>query len=1074
MWARLRHHGRMHILLALAWAVTTAVLLGSLLVGPSVKNVLRQRSQLQIGQVRSCLIGAGRSFSDNLALRLSEAGGGQVAPALIVSGSASSDQAGLARAQIIGCDERFWSLAPESAAPAAGLVLNRLAADRLQVVVGDELVLRLPVQRWMPMDAPLAPEDGRIASLRQAVTAIVDAPEFGNFDLRGQQTPVANIFLPLARVQELSGEGGAPANALLADLPASHLRDVLTESWQPEDCGLQLLPRHAGTSLESERIFLDPGVSVLLQHGGEGVFSYLVTEVTAGERSTPYSIVAGLEAAAFPANGPQPPADWSADGLLINQWLADDLQVQTGDAIELHYLLPGAGNTLQQSSYAMQVAGVLPMQGIAIDAELMPPFPGLAGKQDCADWDPGMVIDMDAIRDKDEEYWDTYQGAPKAFLPLATAQELWHNRFGNLTAIRFPERDPEAVRASLRHLVEPADLGLVVRDLEAELRQSVTQGMDFGGMLLAMNMVLVASGIALLSLLLQLATLQRRREVGTLLGMGFLPSRVRRQLLAEYLLSALPGLLVGIVIAWWYAGQLSGLLHRIWVEQVLTEAIPVVLAPGTVLVGLLSTLIIGGIVVWRALGRLVRQPIPLLLHGQAQPLRPHPAAALLLTLLALLALVGGMVLSFSTADDIRPLAFFGGGFLLLIGLCACLAAWLLRRPGGAGSRGFGALARAGLRRRPGRALTVVILLAMGTFLVVAVGSQYRHQVFDVRAKQTPSGGYALIADVAIPLRHDPGTVSGRESLQILEADWPAGIDILPLRISQGTDADCTNLQRAQRPSLVGVDPDKLVGRFRFSGQLTGMEQSGWQLLTAKFADGAVPAILDEATLMWALGAGLGGELLYEDEFGQPLRLRPVAQLGDCILQGSVLIPAAVLRERFPSAAGFPRLLIDVPAEAETALREELRLALGDHGLEVRSSRAYLAALHRIQNGYIAIFQLLGAAGLVVAGLGLGLVVYRGVWERRGELAALYAMGHAPARIRWWLVSEYGPLLLFGAGIGAISACWAAWPGVTSELPVAASGPLLLVLAIALVCGIGSLLWASVAVLRYVDVRALAE
>ena len=47
------------------------------------------------------------------------------------------------------------------------------------------------------------------------------------------------------------------------------------------------------------------------------------------------------------------------------------------------------------------------------------------------------------------------------------------------------------------HLLEPADVGLVVRDIRAEQQQAVGKSMDFGGMLLGMNMVLLVAGLAL-------------------------------------------------------------------------------------------------------------------------------------------------------------------------------------------------------------------------------------------------------------------------------------------------------------------------------------------------------------------------------------------------------------------------------------------------------------------------------------------------------------------------------------------------------------------------------------------------
>ena len=36
----------------------------------------------------------------------------------------------------------------------------------------------------------------------------------------------------------------------------------------------------------------------------------------------------------------------------------------------------------------------------------MPDFPGVADAEDSSDWDAGMPLDLDRIRDKDEKYWD--------------------------------------------------------------------------------------------------------------------------------------------------------------------------------------------------------------------------------------------------------------------------------------------------------------------------------------------------------------------------------------------------------------------------------------------------------------------------------------------------------------------------------------------------------------------------------------------------------------------------------------------------------------------------------------------
>ena len=49
-----------------------------------------------------------------------------------------------------------------------------------------------------------------------------------------------------------------------------------------------------------------------------------------------------------------------------------------------------------------------------------------------------MPLDLDRIRDKDEDYWDDYRGVPKAFISLDEGRDLWTNRWGSYTALRDP------------------------------------------------------------------------------------------------------------------------------------------------------------------------------------------------------------------------------------------------------------------------------------------------------------------------------------------------------------------------------------------------------------------------------------------------------------------------------------------------------------------------------------------------------------------------------------------------------------------------------------------------------------
>ena len=45
---------------------------------------------------------------------------------------------------------------------------------------------------------------------------------------------------------------------------------------------------------------------------------------------------------------------------------------------------------------------------------------------------------LDQIRPQDEKYWDAYKGTPKGFLRQDIAANLFKNRWGEVTAVRYP------------------------------------------------------------------------------------------------------------------------------------------------------------------------------------------------------------------------------------------------------------------------------------------------------------------------------------------------------------------------------------------------------------------------------------------------------------------------------------------------------------------------------------------------------------------------------------------------------------------------------------------------------------
>ncbi len=175
-----------------------------------------------------------------------------------------------------------------------------------------------------------------------------------------------------------------------------------------------------------------------------------------------------------------------------------------GDTIDIRYFTVGLGRDLKEQTATFTVRGILPMTDPAVNPSWAPDFPGVTDAKNCRDWQPGIPMKLDTIRDKDEDYWKQYKTTPKAFISLAAGQKLWSNRFGNLTAIRFPDsgQDVNKVREQLVSNLRLADIGLVPRDFRAEATAAAKGSVDFGGLFIGLSLFLIISSLIFSALLL--------------------------------------------------------------------------------------------------------------------------------------------------------------------------------------------------------------------------------------------------------------------------------------------------------------------------------------------------------------------------------------------------------------------------------------------------------------------------------------------------------------------------------------------------------------------------------------------
>lgn len=774
----------------------------------------------------------------------------------------------------------------------------------------------------------------------------------------------------------------------------------------------------------------------------------------------PYFIVAALD-----TDLPAPLGPFFPERLLDNEILLVDLPGKAFDAtpgvsVNLGFYRPETEVLLQSSAVRLKVRGRIPLAGAADDRGLTPAFPGITDRLSLSEWSPPFPYEKSWIARPDDDFWKDHKATPKAYVSRGTGERLFGSRFGRTTSVRVavpagtdPKAFEAAFRAAVRARLEPEKSGFAFDPVAERLKASRGGSVDFGALFYGFSFFLIASSLMLVGLLQKLRLAQRSRELGLLLATGWSVSRVRTMLLAEGLAIAVPAALVGIGAAVAYADAMLSLLKRLWPDPAASSFLSLHVSPLSLLVGLSVSVVLCVGIVFMAVRGLRKQSAVALLKGGQEGVRvvgrktpswPGWAFA------GGTALAAGLLAAgpYLPPGEPRAGAFFTSGIVLLS--LAMLGLWLyLRRDRrGAIRPGPWALSRLAVRnasRNPGRSLLTAGLLASAAFLLIAVESFRRSPDDEFRGRTGGSGGFQLVATTDLPVHLDLTSAQGRAEildgwearrqklgLTATEADRARLADKLgankyfPLRLRAGDDASCLNLYKATRPRVLGV-PASLIyrGGFRFSGTLASTpeeKENPWLLLVKeRGADEPIPVFVEENTAMWQLDVSLGGTLPVADESGVERTGRVVGTFKDSIFQSELVIAERDFRGLFPHQEGAGMVLIEAPPDDPLGTRELLTAGLSAYGAEVKPTAEVVAGFLAVQNAYLSLFQVLGALGLLLGVVGLGVVMLRNVWERRAELALLRATGWSKSRLAGLVFRENAALLVVGLLAGVLAA-----------------------------------------------------
>lgn len=1023
LWRSIVYYRRSHLTAALGAALATAAITGSLLTGYSVRESLRTLVTHRLGATDYTLTGRG-FFRAGIA--------GIFRPdwssCALISLDGSMRKA---EVTVYGVDDSFYRFHGRMGrAPGAGeVLLSRALAREMAAKAGDRVEVRVERPSLIPRESVQGDKDQTAQVLRLKVAPGVIAPVLDDFSIRARQGEVRALFVPLAWLQaELKLPGRANLVLLAGTQGGQKLAARLRARFQLEDTGLQLRRRSGSEELvlEHESTILDDRTAerALETARDLGVLARpavvaMVRTITDGAHSLSYSVVAALDDASLAeVHDDQPLPRTKKPPILLNNWAAMDLAAKRGDVVTLE--MPHGTGTVRAE---FEVAGVVPIAGIAADRDFVPALPGISDQAEIRKWVAPFPVDGRLVRPRDQMYWELYRTTPKAWIPLDVGRKYWRTRFGSYTSVRFMQDDPglaDRLRADIDPLAGPFVFSAVRRQSVSAAAGST----DFGEYFIYFNSFVVFAALLLTVLILRLGVEKRETEMGLLLAAGSRPKVLLGIFVVEGVVVGVVGTVLGLLLAPAYAEFMVVGLRSWWNRAAGTHLLSLSVHWRMLAEGAVAGALAAAAAVWMALQNW-EGLAPRTFHIGEQPDEGVPRW---LRLAGWLTLAGAVALAgFSMARMLAPRAGYFAAGVCLLGAGVFWSDWLLRttHPALVGIPGKRAVPRLALRNlawRRRRSVLGLVLIAPCAFLLVSM------ETIRQKERREGTGGFSLYAESTSPVFWDGETKEGLSRLKV------SGLETLRwarFRLRPGDEVSCLNLFQPRDPRILGVPASFLRSNgFRFTestGESAETQANPWLLLESQMNGGIIPAIVDQNSLAYVLHKKVGDDLEVAREGAPPLRLRLVGALRDSVFQGELLISEQNFVRLYPHVAGWRVFLVNGPAETEGRLETALR----GYGFHVREARARLAQYHEVENTYLSAFQMLGALGLLLGTAGLGVVMVRNVWERRREFAMLRAAGFAPRQLSRLVQWEMGLVLGGGLALGLICGLVAAVPALAA-------------------------------------------
>ena len=522
---------RFYRLVAVAIAVMTAVLTGSLVLGDSVRGSLMERVSERLGNSET-IIQTGTGFLSDSILNneiLSDAKG------YLLSEGFISSEGKMIPVMVWGTDNDSLNYDEATLNPQLSTLISNPSS-----LTSNPIVLHLPSNNLVGSSS-LFISQSHATQLRLTVKGIKSAQDGGNILLHNEQVRPLNVFINRQQLAEALGVKGK-VNVILS--PNKITSDTFHGVWRPEDSGLQ---HNSDSIIGIDRVFLPQSVVETLNPSTR-YLAYFVNSLG----TIPYSFVTATDRL-------------KGDETILTDYAARRMNAHVGDSVTMEYYVSQGGlKKLLTRSHRFRVSGIVPISEFQKQADVITAdFPGLSGVKRCTDWNSDLPIDMSRITKSDEDYWTAYRQTPKALVSLDAVGKDWIGSYGVATKV--------ICDTARMKLLTPQSFGIAVVHPRIAAFDAAQNGTDFGTLFLALGFFIIVAAILLMQNPLSEMYQLRRPEIQLLNALGFSKRQVFRRLFSEAVPVVLVSAPIGVLLGYAYAAVILQLLAGPWSGVVHTD-----------------------------------------------------------------------------------------------------------------------------------------------------------------------------------------------------------------------------------------------------------------------------------------------------------------------------------------------------------------------------------------------------------------------------------------------------------------------------------------------------------------------